>query len=169
MSAKYLLPCSCGRKIPVETTQASQDIQCSCGKTLTIPTMQGIRRLEPYLEPVEQRVGAAPYKGVALGLALLGLVILAVAGTKMYQNYATRPVLIQMKYFNPWETWVLWHDILHQGVRFPEYSESPYITARRIYRRDMILWGILAGVGGAALAAGGIIAMRGRACGGSTT
>ena len=45
--AKYLLPCSCGRKMPVEPRQAGQSVDCACGESLEIPTMLAMSALEP--------------------------------------------------------------------------------------------------------------------------
>lgn len=49
VAQKYLLPCSCGQIIPVETSQAGEDVTCSCGLTVRIPTMLKIKKL-PLLE-----------------------------------------------------------------------------------------------------------------------
>lgn len=44
---KYQLPCSCGKSIPIEVSQAGQMVHCSCGAQLEIPTMRLIRQLQP--------------------------------------------------------------------------------------------------------------------------
>jgi hypothetical protein len=43
---KYLLPCSCGRQVLIETTQAGERIRCECGAELEVPTLLEIARLE---------------------------------------------------------------------------------------------------------------------------
>ena len=46
VSTKYLLPCSCGKSVPVETSQAGQEVVCECGLTLTVPSMLKIKKLQ---------------------------------------------------------------------------------------------------------------------------
>lgn len=50
MSVRYELACQCGRKFPVETSQAGQELSCECGATLKIPTMMKIKRLPVWSE-----------------------------------------------------------------------------------------------------------------------
>lgn len=146
MTIKYLLPCSCGKKIPVETTQAGQDIQCSCGQQVSVPTMQGIRCLEQYLDSSDESKAGPSYGGAALGIALLGLLILGGGGALMYRTYNQRPVLVDVDYMSPWETWLMWQN-LREGVRLPEYSESPYLEAERTYKQYMTIAAVIVGVG----------------------
>lgn len=53
--ADYLLPCTCGRKVPVSTRHAGQTVRCACGAELEVPTLRGLGELER-AEPA----GAAP-------------------------------------------------------------------------------------------------------------
>ncbi|MGI8982512.1 MAG: hypothetical protein ACR2FY_25040 [Pirellulaceae bacterium] len=46
MKAEYLLPCSCGNKVPVDAGQAGAKVTCSCGQQLTVPTFRALRDLE---------------------------------------------------------------------------------------------------------------------------
>lgn len=86
MSARYLLPCRCGKRIPVEQRQAGESIQCGCGVLLEVPALRAIRALE--MEEVGPELVAAqasaPTWGVLQGTALLGAAIalaaLAIAG-----------------------------------------------------------------------------------------
>ena len=41
----FLLPCPCGKSLPIEPRQAGEEITCSCGQQLTIPTMREMRLL----------------------------------------------------------------------------------------------------------------------------
>ncbi len=164
MSTKYLLPCSCGEKTAVETSQAGQDIPCRCGKTLRVPTMQGIRRLEPQVDPVGESRGK-PAGSPALGLALLGLLILAVGAAWMYHTHNTRrPVFYDVDALSPWGTWLMWQD-LRGGVQLPEYTESPFVQSERIYRRYMTLGAVVAGLGTVMIVGAAATAMFGRSPG----
>lgn len=55
MTKKYLLPCACGAKTPIEITQAGGSATCTCGAALSIPTLGRLRNLEP----VEEKLPAA--------------------------------------------------------------------------------------------------------------
>jgi hypothetical protein len=46
MMADYLLPCSCGRKVPVSTRHAGHTVRCQCGVELEVPTLRGLSELE---------------------------------------------------------------------------------------------------------------------------
>ena len=143
---KYLLPCSCGEKTTIEISQAGQTIQCSCGKSLDIPTMQGIRRLEPFLES-ESEVKASSYGGVIVGVALIGLMIFAAGGTYTGWKSTRRPIPVNMDYMSPWDTWLMWQS-LREGVRIPEFAESPYTKAMKEHRRYMAMGTVFTILGG---------------------
>ncbi|MHB8902868.1 MAG: hypothetical protein ACYC6Y_29260 [Thermoguttaceae bacterium] len=162
MTAKYLLPCSCGEKIPVETTQAGENLLCSCGRTLTVPSMQGIRRLEPLPEPSKERKPGPTYGGLALAIALVGLLILAVGGAMMYRTHLQQPDFISMDYVSPWQSWLMWEQDLRHGVQLPEYFESPYLQARQVYWRYMIVGAVIAGVGVVLIASAALMTMAAR-------
>ena len=42
---RYLLPCSCGQSIVIDTIQAGQEVRCSCGQSQLVPTLREIRQL----------------------------------------------------------------------------------------------------------------------------
>ena len=77
MSAKYLLPCRCGRQIVVEPREAGQTSLCPCGNSLPIPAMLEMSRLEP--APVETSPSAEGPWGWQHRLLLLGATLLAAA------------------------------------------------------------------------------------------
>jgi hypothetical protein len=75
VAARYLLPCPCGRKVPVEPSQAGEAVRCDCGASLETPTLLGMTVLERAdLEASPQRV-SGPW-GVRQTLAVVGAVIL---------------------------------------------------------------------------------------------
>lgn len=59
MSQKYLLPCSCGKSVPVETSQAGSDVVCQCGETLKVPSMLKIKKLRPLEEALADELTTA--------------------------------------------------------------------------------------------------------------
>lgn len=148
---KYLLPCSCGEKITIEISQAGQTVPCSCGNTLDVPTMQGIRQLEPFLESQSEAEASSSYGGV-IGVALIGLMIFAAGALYTGWESMRRPILIDMDYLSPWDTWLIWEQDLHEGVRIPEFAESPYLKAMKEHRRYMAVGIAFTVLGGLILA-----------------
>ncbi len=49
---KYLLPCSCGKSVPIEVSQAGQTVHCDCGATLDVPPLRHLRQLPTATEKV---------------------------------------------------------------------------------------------------------------------
>ena len=77
---KYLLPCSCGESLKVDTSQAGQELTCACGATLEVPTLRGIRQLEP-AESTAAPASRSEKKWSAKQGALFGVgVLVAVIG-----------------------------------------------------------------------------------------
>jgi hypothetical protein len=158
---KYLLPCSCGKKIPVETTMAGQSIQCSCGRTLDVPKLQGIRRLERFVETSDTPRKTSSRAGRALGIVLIGLIILAAGATHVWWTHSWRPVLPELN-LAPWEMWLIWQRDLRQGVRYPEYVESPYMQDMKVYRMYLTFGYVIMGLGIVTIASGAVVALTGR-------
>ena len=90
MTAKYLLPCPCGEKIPIEVGQSGQTISCRCGRQLDAPTMLEIRRLEQV--PTDAPVVPSRTWGIHQALALIGGLIVLVAVCLLGGLYVTRPL-----------------------------------------------------------------------------
>ncbi len=125
MSAKYLLPCVCGRQIVVESRQAGQTMLCSCGASLSAPTLLDMTGLEPapaeaVLEP------AASTWGSAERLRLLGIMLLLTAVAGGMWLYVGRPksrfdvidpeqIRQRAQTFAPSRTWDLW-EIMKKGL-----------------------------------------------------
>lgn len=158
---KYLLPCSCGEKIAIETSQAGQTVRCSCGKTVEAPTMQGIRRLEPSLDESAEAARPSSYGGTAVGTALIGLMIFLAGAGYTAWKHTQRPYLVDVDYMSPWDTWLMWQS-LRDGVRLPEYSESPYLKALKEHREYMTVGIVVTVLGGILLACGGLTALLNR-------
>ena len=83
---KYLLPCECGKKIPVEAGQSGTALACECGRRVEVPTMRELSRMKA--APDERSQDEKPLWGWRQSLAFLGLVIVvgaAACGT--YLNF----------------------------------------------------------------------------------
>jgi len=46
MKTAYLLPCQCGEKLQVDSSQAGLSVRCQCGADVAIPTLRGLDKLE---------------------------------------------------------------------------------------------------------------------------
>jgi hypothetical protein len=53
---RYLLDCPCGRKLPVNRSQAGETVACECGSEIRVPSLSKLRELS----------GIAPYESSTL-------------------------------------------------------------------------------------------------------
>jgi hypothetical protein len=124
VSAKYLLPCRCGRQIVVEPREAGQTSSCPCGQSLLIPTMLEMTGLEPAptetIRPAE-RAWRWQHGIVFLGGAML---LLAIGlGTYFHWNRPVAPidaidpeaVRQSANKLSPLQTWHYW-ELMKQGL-----------------------------------------------------
>jgi hypothetical protein len=169
VSAKYLLPCPCGRQMVIERCQAGESIPCSCGAQLEIPTLLGMADLEPApADPI-----ARPAKsewGLKQAIGLLGIMVallgIAAGVTGFYwgqpksQFHAVdlEQIRLSAQKLTPSQTWDYWES-MQQGLdrRIDEkYAEA----VRRYYLRQGFL-GILTLIG-IAIAIATAIGSKGR-------
>jgi len=121
MSNTRLLPCSCGRKVPVRPSQAGQTVRCECGAELQVPTWREIVALEPASpEPPGKTAGAW---GWPERLLLLGLAGLVVAVALCAYLLVTRPreftaadIRRLVEPFSPAATRRAWQKVLRRGL-----------------------------------------------------
>ncbi len=121
---KFLLPCTCGRRITVMASQAGQRLPCECGASVEVPTLR-------YLSELERLEEAAPEQpkswGARQGLILLGaLTILAAGGWLVYLHFRKPPDLQQFRTMNvdamsPGDIWTAWA-LIERGVKRPVLS-----------------------------------------------
>jgi len=82
MKAVYLLPCSCGKKIPVDAGQAGARISCECGQQLNVPTFRSLKNLEQAAPVAVMNAAAAgsswsTTRGIFFSLGMLATVVAA--------------------------------------------------------------------------------------------
>jgi hypothetical protein len=123
MSKKYLLPCRCGREIPVEAAQAGQRVRCECDAELDVPTMLGLARLQLFVEPA----GAAqvPRRGWSIRhrLAFIGGVIFLAGLVWMAGVWRYRPKSIDISRISPSQALGLWN-LLRDGIATPQTRDE---------------------------------------------
>ncbi len=164
---KYLLPCSCGQKTPIEATQAGQQVRCGCGATLEVPTMRGLASLERAADLPAGGVDpggpkpAAPMRGrraYAVGTAsasawgsrqrvlFIGAVITALGLGVFAVLYLLRPRMSDISTLSPAQTWYVWHDV-RQGIERRTEWEATYLDRLAANRRWRNVALGIAGVG----------------------
>ena len=159
MGSKYLLPCSCGRKVPVEGFQAGQRVRCPCGAELDVPSMLGLARLE--LAQSEPGAEAPSSRwGVRQRLPLIGGLVLLIGLAGVVTLWVTRPRPPDIRGFSPAQTFAIWHQFRSGIGTDPVPLETWYMDASRWYSRWMILAGAVALIGAIILAGSIWLAMR---------
>jgi hypothetical protein len=149
VATRYLLPCRCGEKTAIETSQAGQQVRCRCGAALEVPTLRKIMAMEP-LEPGPGAATATAWgtrERVAL-LGVTGLVLaLALVVVLMFQR-PTMPRYPDPQSLTPAQSLILWQQLQQIG---PDIGGLPpqveYRTQIASWWRWLILDGVLAGAG----------------------
>jgi hypothetical protein len=85
MKTAYLLPCQCGEKLQVDSSQAGLSVHCRCGADVSIPTLRGLDKLERSAGQVATpaRVWGPRQAVIFLGGFLTALALPAVAGLRV--------------------------------------------------------------------------------------
>lgn len=127
MATHYLLPCQCGKKTEVDSSQAGLQVRCECGTELPVPTMRGLASLERVDRAAETRGGAKPSSwGRRQGLMFLGGVLLTAAALValfFWSMFPQRPIL-QFNFEAQQELSLIdsfteWRE-LQKGIELPE-------------------------------------------------
>ncbi len=161
---QYLLPCSCGRKVAVDRSQAGLQTECECGARLEVPTMRGLADLETVDAPAAEAEATADKGGWGppQGLMFLGGLILCIGLAAVAYVYPGRPHIVfdtvglhrDIGSLNPEMSWQLWQE-LRQGLnRAPTELSSGYENALSTYYRHLTMAGGLAVLGAVLLVAG---------------
>ncbi len=183
-SRKYQLPCSCGKTLAIETSQAGQTVRCVCGKSLEVPTMRHIRQLAPIHDegtktartsswsPVYGMLFAAGLATMAIGLGIAGYYQLGRSqlDTREDPNWdnlsSALATVDRLTVDQTWESW----------LRLRDEEVGPYDPPRYIvHRQASVTWWrsvvqglIIAGVG-ILLSIGSYVASRARSAGNSSS
>ncbi len=171
---RYLLPCSCGRKIPVSSTQAGETLTCECGQTLDAPKLRELRQLEtaPDAEPAPRRLAWSQTQGLLFmfgGLILvLVAVVVALALLQRSQLVTEQPQIIpermdeylaEIDRNSPAENYEIWKtEVLEQGLTRPQ--DPDFVYHRRLAQvidRVLIGAGVAAAIGVALIIAAFVV------------
>lgn len=161
---RYLLPCECGRKVPVAATQAGETVVCECGRSHVAPKLRELRQLESHqeAETAPRRAGWSTRQGV---LFVVGALLLIVAGLALGWTAFLRQGLVtekpeidpawienyvsELDEKSPVEMLEVWeHEILEHGLE--RMGDPAYLVHRQIDAilvRRLIIWGVVGAVG----------------------
>lgn len=174
---RYLLPCTCGRKIPVSSSQAGETLTCECGQSLTAPKLRELRQLEtaPDTQPPARRLAWSQMQGVLFlfgGLLLLAAgVVVVLAMLQRTQLVTEQPQIIpermdeylaEIDRNSPAENYEVWKtEVLEEGLH--RSHEPDFVYHRRIAQvidRVLIGAGVAAAIGVALIVAAFVVRPR---------
>ncbi len=172
MNTFYLLPCPCGRKIPVQLPQAGEIVTCACGGSLEVPSLLGLKALERSDVPAESKTPKTAW-GTGHRLIFSGAIIILFAigmGAWLfwfppidpYANFTPDQMRQAVETLTPAKTWLFWQMLESKGL--DRRKRGPEIEFADNQAKHQFKWGLLAlvaGTGLAVVAAGIIIVHKG--------
>jgi len=145
VTARYLLPCSCGRKIEVRRHQAGDEVRCDCGATLEVPTLLEMTALEEASPPkCSPKRPPAPWGG-RQRMALIGIVI-ALAATALavwllldwptppQSKFSAQRIRERTEALSPLESWQVWHLLRATGPA----GRTPPDEEKEKYQQNLV-------------------------------
>ncbi len=149
MSVKYLLPCSCGKRVPVDATQAGERIRCDCGAEMEVPTLMKLRTLEIAPASPQPRRRLAFVWGPKQALMLLGSIFFLVGVGWAFYCLASRPYFVDDR-LAPIDALALW-EVLKTGVDSPPVRIEQWVSASRDWAGNWAIVGWVAAAIGTAM------------------
>ncbi len=150
--SQYLLPCSCGAKVPVSRSQAGMSLNCpECSSSLSVPTIRNLSQLEAVSSvspatPDSVKKPGALMRIVAGLLLLLGIACTSYGGMMAYDRI-TFPIPLDHKEedflkesrdrvseLTPAGAWDAWNYMAATGLS--EVSTPDYFRIQRAFREN---------------------------------
>jgi hypothetical protein len=168
VNTMYLLPCSCGRKIPVELRQAGETVKCDCGLLLEVPTLTRLKALQKADAVAEPKKAKTVWTNGHRLTFFGGLVILAsiVMGGWLfwnrpidpYANFTPEQMMQAAATRTPLQSLLLWQMLVKSGLEHHKrWDEVVYADIQAQYKVYCWIEGVVVGIGVALVAAGIII------------
>ena len=155
--SKYLLPCSCGKNVPVEIGQAGGQIACpACGGQLDVPPLRKLRHLPAAAaETASVPTTWGARQGVATASLILAAILIAIA---LWSRF-TEPTVAEfdpqarlvavdrgLEQMTPVEGWQMWIDLYRpmaeRGFAIIEDPHKPaieqYVAQRRFFQKTLL-------------------------------
>ncbi|MBC7854435.1 MAG: hypothetical protein IAF94_13460 [Pirellulaceae bacterium] len=159
MKAEYLLPCSCGKKVPVDAGQAGAKVACSCGQQLTVPTFRALRDLER-VTPTTAVLEGTPWstaRGILFSVGTLVSVIAAVLvlyhlfmysqlldGGEAWKQEHLNEMRVGVDYLTPVEAIADFQDMASKGLTVDGVPPWTQISAVRDSSRRWLMASLVA-------------------------
>lgn len=166
----YLLPCSCGRKIPVQLRQAGEIVKCDCGNSIEVPTLSIIKKLERAQAPAEHKM-IQPNWTFGHGLIFVGgLVILIAIGLSVwlvlsrlsdpFANFTPEGMIQAAHTRTPLQSLRLWQMLEKGGLE--HHKRGAEIAYEDEQKRQTVIWWLwsLLPISGLGLIAAGFIVLN---------
>ncbi len=140
MKTQYWLPCACGQKLAVETTQAGQRVRCACGADVVVPPLREILELEPAVDAP----GARPRRpqgawGRRQTRLLIGAaIVIASLGGWGFLRLA-QPRVAAVDTLSPIQVWTMWQDLRRGPDRNLTPIEQQIVGTIGMYRAGKIV------------------------------
>jgi hypothetical protein len=125
--SQHLVACSCGRQLPVELSQAGQDLRCECGSTVTVPTFRQLRELPIATADAAKPVAVTRKWGARQGtiaacLIFAGLFVLGAAASRFtepqlpqfHPEARNQQVSNEIDKLSPADAWKVWTENYRQ-------------------------------------------------------
>ena len=168
MNAMYLLPCSCGRKVPVQLRQAGETIKCDCGISLEVPTLTGMKSLQKSEAVEEPKIAKTAWTTGHRLTFFGGLVILVAIGiggwllwygpSDPYANFTPEGMIQAAQTRTPIQSLRLWQMLVRSGLEHHKrWAEIVFADIQAQYNVYWWILGLVVGIGVALLAAGIIV------------
>ena len=173
---KYQLPCSCGKSIPIEVSQAGQVVSCSCGAQLDVPTLRLLRQLKPVAATAA--VQARPVRNWSAASRILFALGLAVAAFGLWRaayyqwgrssldteavawDYTLDANISQLSNMNLDDAWKNWEQVRESGIG--PFRPPPFVMSRMIsaHLKKTVVTGLWIALGGFVAAGAALLLPR---------
>jgi hypothetical protein len=167
---QYLLPCSCGRKTPVETQQSGESIVCACGAKLDIPRLLELKKLEKVVVQVAETRKPSVW-GIGHSILLSGIILVAVVAvlwillltythSDPYQTMTPDETRARFQKMSPIETWETWLYFEQNGLSPHKDRKERYMDELFAQRQMLLVFLGIFAASGMALIVGGSLLVR---------
>jgi hypothetical protein len=171
--SQFLLPCSCGAKLPVSKSQAGMSLLCpECGVSVEVPTIRKLSELAIAIpETKRTKSGGLKWLGPVAAISLLvGIIGLSYAGYLFYERRTYVAFAVEnganldlkesdfiadirksAEQSAPADTWDYWNIMLNDGLKDPNPPDLFKVKRYLESRLPTMLNSLWAGLGGAAV------------------
>ena len=171
--SQFLLPCSCGAKLPVSKSQAGMSLQCTeCGVLVEVPTIRKLSALAMAIPETKRTKAGQGFKwlGPVAAISLLvAITCLSYAGYLFYERRTYIAFAVEnganldakesdfmadirksAEQSAPADTWDYWNTMINDGLKDPNPPDIFKVKRYLESRLPTLLNALWAGLAGAA-------------------